>query len=414
MDFINYRMMKILVLAGGTDQIDLIKELKQRQHNVVLVDYIENAPAKPYADFHFVESTLDVEKVKEIAIAENVDLICTACTDQALLTMAKVSEELNLPCYLSYQTASDVTNKSCMKKVLMSHNIPTSKYMIVKDVTPEVVHEIDFLEYPLVVKPVDCNSSKGVVKVENKDALLKALSAAIELSRTHSAVVEEFKEGREISVDFYIEGNVPKFLCATQLNKMGGPQAFTITQCCYPAVDAEQERELTQIATSITEALRLEDCPLLIQLIYSKGRFYVLEFSARMGGGSKHKMVEKLTGVDLMKVFVDRILGENSTVNPSNSERFAAMNYVYAHNGTFEFIEGAETALRENIISDYFQYKPQGTLITKHETSSDRVFGYLVVAEDERSLHAKIKQADQMMKIIDKNGNDIMMHNLHA
>ena len=39
-------------------------------------------------------------------------MICTACTDQALLTVAKVSEELGLPTYISYKTALNVTNKS--------------------------------------------------------------------------------------------------------------------------------------------------------------------------------------------------------------------------------------------------------------------------------------------------------------
>ena len=36
---------------------------------------------------------------------EKVDFIITVCTDQALLTMAKVSEELGLPCYIDYETA---------------------------------------------------------------------------------------------------------------------------------------------------------------------------------------------------------------------------------------------------------------------------------------------------------------------
>ena len=88
--------MKVLVLAGGYDQIKLIQELDSRGYEVVLVDYFENPPAKEYVSRHYMESTLDVEKVKEIAVSENVELILTACTDQALYTMAKVSEEMGL------------------------------------------------------------------------------------------------------------------------------------------------------------------------------------------------------------------------------------------------------------------------------------------------------------------------------
>lgn len=38
--------MKILVLAGGSDQIALIQELKKRGHETILVDYFQNPPAK--------------------------------------------------------------------------------------------------------------------------------------------------------------------------------------------------------------------------------------------------------------------------------------------------------------------------------------------------------------------------------
>ena len=140
--------MKIIVLAGGSDQIALIHELKSRGHEVILVDYLKNPPAKGYTDKHIVASTLDVEAVRDIALRENVGLICTACTDQALLTMAKVSEDLSLPCYISYETARNVTNKSYMKKIMFEHDIPTAKYTILDGYKADVLNSF---QYPLVV-----------------------------------------------------------------------------------------------------------------------------------------------------------------------------------------------------------------------------------------------------------------------
>lgn len=142
--------MKILVLAGGADQIALIKELKWRGHITILIDYFQNPPAKNYANKHIVASTLDIEKVKEIAITEQVGLICTACTDQALLTVAKVSEDLGLPCYIDYKTALNVTNKAFMKSVMVANDIPTAKYTILHECC---LKDLSNFEYPLVVKP---------------------------------------------------------------------------------------------------------------------------------------------------------------------------------------------------------------------------------------------------------------------
>ena len=93
--------MKALILAGGDPQIRLIEELKQRGYYTILADYTEHPVAEVYADKFYRESTLDIEKIKEIAISEKVDIVITCCTDQALNTVSVISEELNLPCYIN-------------------------------------------------------------------------------------------------------------------------------------------------------------------------------------------------------------------------------------------------------------------------------------------------------------------------
>lgn len=403
--------MKIIVLAGGSDQIDLINELKMRGHQVVLVDYYPNPPAKPFADKHIQESTLDVEKVKQIAVEEKADMICTACTDQALLTVAIVSNDLSLPTYISYQTALNVTNKSYMKKVMMDNGVPTSKYVIVDKFDAKFLQNF---QYPLVVKPVDCNSSKGVVKVFDEKEAEDAIANAISLSRTQTAVVEEFVSGEEVSADFYIQGDEVKFLCATKSNKIKNTTSFTITQSYYPVINEVQEAKLVDIAGKIAKAFDLKDTPLLVQLILHGNDFYVLEFSARMGGGSKHKVIETISGVDIMKVYADRILGAKPVVNPRKMVKYATMNYVYCRNGMFVRIEGREEIRKNKLIAADFQYKTENNLITKHETSGDRVMGYLVVADTLQEMAEKIKTVDNTLKIIDDKGNDIMIHNING
>ena len=401
--------MKILVLAGGSDQIALIKELRKRGHKVLLVDYFDNPPAKLYADRHIVASTLDIEQVQKIAIEEQVELICTACTDQALLTVAKVSEELGLPCYISYKTALNVTNKSYMKSVMMRHNIPTAKYVIVDKVDVSVISDF---QYPLVVKPVDCNSSKGVKLVETEASLKKYLQEAINYSRTKTAIIEEFKVGEEISADFYVEGSRVKFLSATNSTKIANKKSFTILQSCYPIITEESELVLTSIAQSISEAFDIKDSPLLVQLIYNQGHFDVLEFSARMGGGSKYHLINVLSGVDIMSKYVDLILVDLPTVDPSKQVSFAHMNYVYCRPGVLKEIQGLEELKSEGLIKDYFIYKTPGMEFLHSETSGDRALGYLVVANSEEELILKERQANARIKVLSDTGEDIMMHDL--
>lgn len=400
---------KILVLAGGADQIALIQELKNRGHDVILVDYFENPPAKEFADKHIVASTLDMERVEQIAITEKVDMICTACTDQALLTVSCVSEKLGLPCYLSYQTGLSVTNKSHMKRILVENSIPTSKYIILD--TPTLDKISDF-RYPLVVKPVDCNSSKGVKRAENREEVIKYLSDAISYSRTGTAIVEEYKEGNEISADFYIENGVAKYLSATSSLKIKNRKSFTILCSDYPAINRKQEEELTFIATKIAKAFALDNTPLLIQLIVNDDEMNVIEFSARMGGGSKYKLIETLSGVNIMSKYVDRILGDYPTVTPTKKVDYCKMVYIYCKPGCFDHMEGLEELKGQAIINDYFIYKTAGMEIHGAETSGDRPAGYLCTARTEKELMQKINFVDSHIKAIEIGGSDIMLHNL--
>lgn len=401
--------MKIIVLAGGSDQIALIKELKARGHEVILIDYFENPPARKYADKHIVASTLDVDKVRDITKLENADIITTACTDQALLTVANVSEQLGLPCYISYKTGLNVTNKSYMKQVLIENNIPTAKFTILDKVDLGVVQDFSF---PIVVKPVDCNSSKGVKKVDTIDDLPKLLEEAINFSRTKTAIVEEFKYGKEISVDYYVEGNEAKLLCATTSLKIPNRKSFTILCSDYPAVTETEEIALKDIGNQIAKAFGLKDCPLFIQMIANESGFNVIEFSARMGGGSKYNLIHVLSGVNIMEKYVDLILGDKPQITPSKQIDYCRMVYLYCSPGIFDHVEGFDELKQQGVIDEFFIYKTPGMEIHKAETSSDRPAGYLVSANSKQTLIDKIAYIDSHIKVISTEGNDIMIHNL--
>lgn len=401
--------MKVLVLAGGFDQIQLIKELKKRNNFVILADYYENPPAKEYADKHYQTSTLDEEAILKIAENEKVELIITACTDQALLTMAKVSEILKLPSYLSYKTALNVTNKLYMKDMFVKNNIPTSKYKIIHNVNE--IEELD-LKYPLVVKPCDCNSSKGVTKVEKKDDILGAVKESINLSRSSNAIIEEFLEGIELSIDVFVQENDVKILSITETKKIRNNQNnFTICQSTYPANITEiQEKEIEKIAKNISKVFGLKNSPILIQAIANKDKVNVLEFSARMGGGTKYKLIKTISGINIMEELVKMVLKEKNCINPKKMVKFAELDYCYCENGILDKLEGFEYLKNEQIILDYFQYKTKGMVIDQALNSGDRVAGYLIIAETKSELEEKKKKVMQKIKVYDKNGIDILKH----
>lgn len=403
--------MKALVLAGGFPQIELLNQLKDRGITTVLADYYENPVARPYADIFYQVSTLDIEAITNVAKTEQVDFLITCCTDQALMTVAKVSENLGLPCYIDHQTGLNVTNKQYMKKVFNAHGVPTAKHVIMAAFDESLIAG---WEFPLIVKPVDCNSSKGVKRVENTDELRVAVEKAIGYSRTNTAIVEEFIDGQELSVDLYIENGKANVLSVSMLDKIADNDKFVIFRGRYSKDVVDSVHDLVQgIGQKIADAFGLKNSPMLIQMITDGKRAAVLEFSARTGGGIKFQLIRKASGFDVIKAVIDLTLGEKPHVAPCQPEnRFIVNDFIYCKPGIFDRLEGFQELKNEGIISEYSLYKWQGAAFDTIENSGDRIAGYTVQADTLEQLWEKYAQAVARLQVLDVNGQDMARKDL--
>lgn len=403
--------MKALVLAGGFPQIALIKELKRRGYFVLLADYNDNPVAKEYADRFYQESTLDVEAIRRVAKDENVDLIITVCTDQSLLTVAQVSEELGLPCYIDYKTALNVTNKLYMKKIFADNDIPSAKHIIISEFNQSC---LDGLSFPVIIKPVDCNSSKGVVKAFDIEAAKTAFGNACRYSRTGGVIVEEFKEGLELSIEVFVKNGTAKVLSISCSEKIKSDDQFIIYREKYPSgINDNAEKQIGIIAQKIADAFSLSDSPMLIQAIWDGKDINVIEFSARTGGGVKHYLIKTLRGIDIIKETVNLTLGIEPNIEFSPSEAEYILNeYIYCYPGRFKCLKNFKEAKNDGIIKDYYLFKWEGAEFDTITSSGDRIAGFTVQDNSIEAITKKHNAAVKALEVLDESDNDIMRHDL--
>ena len=398
-------------MAGGLPQIELIKQLKARNITTVLADGNANALAKPYADIFYQLPIFDIEAVKDVAVKEDVDFLITVCADQVLLVVAQVSEMLGLPCYIDYRTAQLVSDKKYMKRVFWDNQIPTSRYVELDTLDWERIKD---LRYPLVVKPVDAYSSRGVRKAWDAKELEQYFHEAAQISRTGGVIVEEFVAGEEISVDIYVENGVAKVLCVSNSEKLKDDDRFIIFRGRYPveASDAIME-QIRQVAQQIADAFGLKDSPMLIQMINNGKQVSVLEFCARTGGNMKFLLIKRACGFDVIKAVIDLTLGQKPHVELNAPEaKYIVNDFIYCQPGVFDRLEGFEELKQEGILTDYHAIRPVGFQARGVTSSSDRVAGFTVTGESLEEFNAKHRRIVESVKILDTDGNDIMRHDL--
>lgn len=403
--------MKALVIAGGLPQIELIKQLKQRCIETLLVDGSPYAVARPYADKFFHVDVFDIETIKEIAITEKVDFLITVCADQVLLVVAQVSEMLGLPCYINYETGMNVSDKLRMKRIFKKIGIPTTDYVETNSLDMEA---ISHLKFPLVVKPVDAYSSKGVRKVEHAHELRQFYDEARQISRRGGVIIEEFFEGEEISVDAFVVNGLAKILTVTNSEKVKDKDRFVIFRGRYPAKASLTVMEkIEDVAQKIADGFGLVNSPLLIQLLNNGEEISVLEFCARTGGNMKYLLIKYSSGVDVISSTINITLGQDPDLNTKTATYPIVVNdFVYCKPGVFDHFEGFEELEHEGVINEFHPVRIKGTQMRGVTSSSDRIAGMNIVAETLDEYNAKRERINASVKVIDVNGEDIMRHDL--
>lgn len=405
--------MKALVLAGSCPQIVLLGLLKDRGIETILADNNVNAVARPYAD-HFVKvDLLNVEAVKQVAIEQQVDFLITVCADQVLITVAKVSEELGLPCYIDYQTAVDVSDKSLMKDIFHKHDIPTSKNVFMSELDMDKIAD---LAYPLVVKPADAYSSKGVRKVTNEEELRQFFTEAANISRSGLVIVEEYVDGAEITVDFQVVDGVAHLLSASNTEKVDYKDRFVPFRTRYPAAISEDTLErIRVIGQKIADAFGLKNSPMLVQLLTDDKRESVLEFCARNGGGAKYHLIKFASGFDSIDGVIRLTLGEPVMVEPvAPAHKYYTNEFLYGYPGVFDHLEGFEELKQAGVLNEYWLFKWKGAVIGNAMSSSDRIAGINITADSFEELVEKHDKAVAALRAIDAEGKDMLRHDLQT
>lgn len=404
-----------IVLGGTSPHILLVDKLHERGFYVILIDYLDNPPAKRVADEHIKESTLDKDKVLEVAQERHAELVISACIDQTNSVCCYVAEKLGLPHPYSYQTSLCVTDKGLMKRIMVDNAIPTSSFT-----TTGSIESIDWskIEFPAVVKPVDCNSSKGVRRVDSVEETKLRVAEAISLSRSKKAIIEGYNQGEEIQVDCLSTENDVKVVMTRQKQKIashGNDMVLQSFGSIFPApLSIELQKQAQDIANGIAKAFGLKNTPFFYQAIVTDKGIKVLEFAPRIGGGLSYYMLNEFAGYDAVEYVIDSYLGKPLRFEPNNSKGFQSTMLLYMNSGVFDHISGLAELKEKGVVYETFVMKTKGDMVDGDMRSSNRVAAFVIQGDSYEELKRKEKLSIEEIEIFDNNDNPLLNRQLYS
>lgn len=390
-------MKKLMVLAAGLLQIPVIKKAREMGVYVIAVDDDPNAPGMVLADKAIVPGGLmNEEKLVAIAKEEQIDGVIHPCSEVAMNVMGRINDELHLS-GISKEMAIRATNKHLMREAFEKYGAPSPKSILTKD--EEDAWQIFYEQFTTnaILKPSRNSGSRGIAKVEkgiSKESFSELYRRALDESRDHSVLIEQFIEGPEFSVEVIVWQGEPHVLAVTDKKTTEAPYFVELGHNQPSVFPVEIQQKLKDGAIAGIKALGLSNCAAHCELKVQDGEAYLMEIGARMGGDFiSTELTHLSSGIDMVAATINVVLGIAPNLQPTEPKHGVCIRYFTPKPGRLVRIDGAEV-LRNAYVYDAEIYHKVGDMIPEVKSSLDRS-GHVIVTAP--TVIEAIKRADELI-----------------
>lgn len=279
-------MKKAFLLCATHNDLGTINALKKLGYYIVVSGCINNLPGEKYCDKFIFGDYSDKELMLQIAKTENVDVVIQCCNDYGVYTAAYIAEKLGLPGYDSYETTLILHNKDLFKKFAKENDILAIDSVSFSDIDDACMY-IQDINYPIIIKPVDCSAGKGINRADTVEEALLAIKCAFGFSRNGRIVIEPFISGTQHGFCTFLINK--KVVGVSTNDEFSFENPYRVEIDTFPASNKDIVTP-TLIAQIEKMALKLNLCDGIfhIQYIYDGQSPRIIECMRRILGNMYH------------------------------------------------------------------------------------------------------------------------------
>ena len=418
--------MKILVVGGGGREHAIVKKLAQSKKNPKIYVAPGNAGTEENAT-NVAISVMDFDSLADFAKKEKIDLTVVGMDDPLVGGIVDRFESEGLRVFGPRKNAAILEGSKAFSKDLMKkYGIPTAAYENFND-PQKAIKYLETANYPIVLKADGLALGKGVLICKTFE---EAKSGIEELmidksfgDAGNTIVIEEFLQGREVSVLSFVDGTHYALMTSAQDHKRakdgdeglntGGMGTFSPSPFYTEEVDRYCKENIYQ---KTVDAMRAEGREfkgiIFYGLMLTKSGVKVLEYNARFGDPETQVVLPRMENdiIDVFEVCIDGCLDKIDLKFEDN----AAVCVVLASDGyPLKYEKGKKITGLENFEgkTDIFAFhagtkKVNGDVLT----NGGRVLGITAKAPTLKEARDKAYEATKLIDFENKYmRNDIGM-----
>lgn len=409
---------RMLLLAGTNLTLEAIEVAQRMGVWVGVTDYNEGTPAKKLADAAFNVSTTDVDALERLCHEQRIDGIFTNWIDSMLPWGARICERMKFPYPYTLDQIDMYTEKEKFKNLCISYGVPVpTQYCVNNDFSEE---EINKIEFPVIVKPVDSSGSRGITVCHAKEGFKEAIAKALSYSASKHLIVEQYIDEDEITVNYVIENGKAmltsihdRYFNTEQEGVIKTPDIYI-----YPSrYTSRYIQEVNPLVIQMLEKTNLQNGSLFMQACVKDGKVYFYETGMRLNGCKIYHLVDAESDYNALERLIHFSLtgnmgtpGIGEKINPHFKHWYSTMSLL-ARPGTISRVEGLDELRAMPKILTISQWHFPGEVITPEMrgTLPQTIVRISLKGDTKDELLETIHKAYDCVKVYDNRNNEMLL-----
>lgn len=331
---------RLMILGTNEYQNPLILRAKELGYETHVYGWPVGEIGEKTADVYHPVNVMDYEAMWAECQHLQPCGVVSICSEVCMHPTNFLLRKLGIPCN-SLWTDQISTDKFLMRRVMKEDGVESPNFMLVTESISEAeirTHIKDFT-FPLICKPVDLSSSRGVMKIDNLKQLKESLDYAFGWSEKKEVILEEYIDGPEYSGECIAYQGKYKLLAITEKHTTGAPH-FVETGHKQPAqLEERMVNKIEQTLFKAFAAMKIEYGAIHPEFrITKEGKIYFMEIATRMGGDCIGTDLTPLSsGYDFMGMVIDVGCGTAPDFSKIYSPKKAEIHYIMTKDDRDEF-----------------------------------------------------------------------------
>ena len=406
---------KLLLIGAVQSAADLVNLCHRNQVSIGTTDYNENASIKRITDEAYNVDALDVDALVKLCKEKGYDGVITEYIDRVLPIAADVSDQIGSYSPFTQEQIKMSADKEYFKRVCMEYGVPVPRLYEIN--SAEDVDNAD-IEYPVLVKPVDNSSSRGIVVCRDAEELKEGLETAKASSHSGRVIVEAYLPYDEINVTYIAQdGDIQlaaihdRYFNESQKGVMKVPDLYVYpsryTNVYYDTVN--------EAVIKMLKGIGVKNGSLFMQAVVHNNKVYFYEAGMRLNGCKTYEILEYENDYNTLEHLTYYCLtgnmGEHCDFNAKFKKWYATWNVIgipgrkcakFVNDEALSSYPWLIKIGKKYEVGDKIREKSEGTLIQL----AARIH---MMADNREQLLERIQKMYELFDVIDDNGESIIL-----